>query len=214
MVVLVTGGREPSGESRADEAASQLVERYGLPASAVVPIGGLGSTLGNAGATAEYIKSHSAAGTAVKNIYVLTNNYHMLRAWVIFSFGMLKALRNQDPCLSATDGARLKRLLRDGLPESRTKWSEREIAATRERVIELLKPYFKPIGIDVDPLVVEEILERNGAAKRRYASLLRNNKWVLATLEFEYQGIRNLLLPKKQRKDTLTAPSSFSINKQ
>jgi len=56
LLILVTGGNERDGSSRADEATRQLVSRYGLPANAVISIRGAGSTIGNAAATAEYIR--------------------------------------------------------------------------------------------------------------------------------------------------------------
>jgi hypothetical protein len=55
MRVLVTGGLERDGESRADEAARQLVLRYGLPSDVVEALPSSSSTLGNTAATAELL---------------------------------------------------------------------------------------------------------------------------------------------------------------
>ena len=92
MIVLVTGGQEKGIGSRADEAANALVSRYGLLPETVVSIGGRGSTLGNAAATVEYISLHKDQLGDIDTVEIVTNDYHMLRAWIMFSSGALEAM--------------------------------------------------------------------------------------------------------------------------
>jgi DUF218 domain-containing protein len=195
LLVLVTGGNEREGSSRADEAARQLVSRYGLPAEAVVSVRGAGSTLGNAAATVEYIQSHRHVAGDIRSIAIVTNDYHMLRAWIVFSRHMLVATTGTKLVVSAAEQERIRRILLDGLPVDQP-WSPGHIKKDRERVMNILRPHFSAAGIRITPLVVEETLERSlkhPEAARRYASRLRINIWARKTLGFEYKGVMDLL---------------------
>jgi len=201
LLVLVTGGKEPCGASRSDEAARQLITKYGIPPDAVVSIGGEGSTLGNANATLDFLRTNKSLVGEAGQITILTNNYHMLRAWIIFSLVMLKA-NGQSLVLSKIDDARLRRKLRCGAMDKGNS-SEVRIRDLREKVMEILNPYFVSNGIEILLLVVENVLEdkqESTSAGHKYASLLRHNKWVSKTLRYEYQCIRDLLWPKKRAK--------------
>jgi len=194
-LVLVTGGNERDGSSRADEAARQLVSRYGLPGDAVVSIRGAGSTLGNAAATVEYIQSHCHIAGKMRTIAIVTNNYHMLRAWIVFSRDMLVATTGRELAVSASEQECIRRILLAGLPVD-PNWSQGRIKKDREHVMKILRPHFFASGIKIVPFVVEEMLERSTRhpdAARRYASLLRNNIWVRKTLRFEYERIMDML---------------------
>lgn len=195
-MVLVTGGKEKTGESRADEAARQLVDRYGLSSDTVASFGGAGSTLGNVGATMEYIQEHAEQLGKVHEIEIVTNDYHMLRAWIIFSSGILKYVSDNDLDVSPEDKAEIERLLDEGMPKDDT-WKPENIETTREAVMKILAPYFSDSPISIQPVVVEEVLGSSvgddAEAKKRYARMLRNNEWVRKTLEFEYKGIKDLL---------------------
>ncbi|MDZ4067240.1 MAG: YdcF family protein [Tabrizicola sp.] len=201
LLVLVTGGNERDGSSRADEATRQLVSRYGLPGDAVVSIRGAGSTLGNAAATVEYIRSHRHIVGDVKTIAIVTNDYHMLRAWIIFSRGMLVATTGTELVVSAGEQERIRRILLNGLPVDR-RWSQGRVKKDRARVMKILRPHFSTSGIKITPLVVEETLERSSRHRevaRRYASRLRNSIWVRKTLRFEYERIIDMLCPDPVR---------------
>lgn len=196
MRVLVTGGREKSGHSRADEAAKQLISRYGLPETSVVTLRA-GSTMGNADAAVEYIKEHGTELQGITDIEVVTNDYHMLRAWIMFSERLLKLTSNKDLEVSSEDKVKIRSILEEGLPgEQGDDWSAERVKKTRDEVMAILSPYFSESGLRVVPLVVEEVLDTAGEtdrARAKYAQLLRNNKWVKETLAFEYKGIKDLL---------------------
>jgi hypothetical protein len=200
FTVLVTGGRERDGSSRSDEETRQLVERYGLPSQAVVSIRGEGSTLGNAAATVRYMCSPNAVSRG-NTIEVVTNDYHMLRAWIIFSRGMLLATTGARLVVHSDVLECIRHTLTEGLPTNET-WSQDRVRTDRESVIALLRPCFSKAKIEVVPLVVEEALERASykrEATQRYASLLRNNRWVKETLRHEYMRVMELFDGKPER---------------
>jgi hypothetical protein len=194
LLVLVTGGKEPDGHSRAEEASHQLITRYGLPRDSVVSIGGVGSTKGNAAATVEYVRKNRRRVGEVRNLSIVTNDYHMLRAWLTFSIGISEVLTGRDVSVRATDQQRIARLLNDGLPNGPS-WSAAAIGRTRARVMKLLAPVFQDLTIAIEPIVVEDALlaQRDSLACRKYACLLRRNHWVRETLAFEYKGVMDLL---------------------
>jgi uncharacterized SAM-binding protein YcdF (DUF218 family) len=194
LLVLVTGGEESDGSSRANEATQQLVWRYGLPADAVVSIRGAGSTLGNSAATVEHIRARPHIAGDVSSIAIVTNDYHMLRAWIIFSRDMLLATTGTELVVSIAEQDRIRRILRDGLPAD-PRWTQGRVKKDRERVMKILRPHFAPSRIEMTPLVVEEVLERSSGcpAALRYAARLRNSMWAKETLRFEYERVMELL---------------------
>jgi hypothetical protein len=195
FVVLVTGGNERDGSSRADEAARQLASRYGLPSKAVVSIRGAGSTFGNAIATAEYVRDNPNIVKDIRSVAIVTNDYHMLRAWVIFSSQMFIAATGREPEWPIAGRQQIREILFDGLP-SNQEWRPARVKEDREQVTKILQEHFSGAGIEVVPFVVEDILEqhsRNWEAGRRYARRLRNSVWVKRTLLREYEGVMNTI---------------------
>ncbi|MES2409147.1 MAG: ElyC/SanA/YdcF family protein [Patescibacteria group bacterium] len=194
IIVLATGGNEKSGDSRADEAAKRLVDTEGIAKEDVVSIGGQGSTLGNAGATLEYIQAHKEDLGDVKKVEIVTNDFHMLRAWVMFSQAMLKLTADKDLEITPEEKEKIYSLLEEGTPKEEGVWDPKKIKETREKVMEILKPKFEASTIAVSPVVAEEVLENtHEESKVRYAHTIRNNKWVTKTVQFEYKGMRDLL---------------------
>lgn len=194
-LVLVTGGEERGGGSRSDEAAKQLVIRYGLPQSAIVSIRGHGSTIGNAAAAANYLRLNSSLAQRIRHIEIVTNDYHMLRAWIIFSRDMFLSTVGHQPMVSQTAIVSISNILQSGLPHDDL-WIPSQIGRDRQRIIELLRPSFGMSSINVVPLVVEDVLESARCAcgaPRRYASRLRESIWVRRTLPSEYKRIVELL---------------------
>lgn len=193
ILTLVTGGQEKGIGSRADEAAKELVSRYGIPAESVVSIGGRGSTIGNAAATVEYLESHKNILGNVRSIDIVTNDYHMLRAWIMFSSGVLSALGTALD-VSPEDKEKIRAYLNAGLDEG---WEAHKVKETRDAVMRVLEPYFAHSRIKINPVVVEETLEEvaasGDAARGKYAGLLRNNKAMPEVLHSEYKGIMDLL---------------------
>ncbi len=58
LLIFTTGGKEKSGESRADEAAKKLTKKYHIPEDIIQSLGSAVSTLGNANTLAEYIEKN------------------------------------------------------------------------------------------------------------------------------------------------------------
>ena len=194
FLVLVTGGTECDGSSRSDEAARQLVWRYGLPERCVVSIRGAGSTIGNAAATAEHIKYNSHLLVGNNAIEIVTNDYHMLRAWIIFSKKMREMAGRPELTISAAEQRHIGQILADGLAE-KFGWSPSRVRADRKQVMEVLRPHFFGT-LSIEPLVVEEILEHQSpcpSSGQRYARRLRNSTWVMRTIRLEYDRIIKLL---------------------
>jgi hypothetical protein len=190
--ILVTGGNERNGDSRADEAARQLVGRYGLPQEAVVSIRGEGSTVGNAAATADYVAGNPNFIWQDATMEIVTNDYHMLRAWIIFSMQM----GNGKFCLtlSTHDQSCIEGILLGGLPTNEG-WSASRIREDRNAVIAILRPYFHGKW-NIVTRVVEDVLENEShkiRSTRRYAQRLRNNMWVKQTLCLEYERVMHHL---------------------
>jgi hypothetical protein len=195
LLILVTGGIERDGSSRSDEAARQLVVRYNVPRDMITSIRGEGSTLGNSEATVEYLQRHPDIRAQIDSIEILTNDYHMLRAWLIFSRDMLMLTAEQKLNVGHHDIAHVERLLANGLPGDEG-WTQAEVKYARERVMEVVQPYLSRSSIKVLPFVVEEALEKSpfkAPAARRYAGRLRNNKWVRQSLHLEYARVMQLL---------------------
>lgn len=204
--ILVTGGMEEDvnetgaivKRSRADEAARVLVNRYGVPEDGVVSIGGPGSTLGNSAAASDYINRHPELGD-VREVEAVTNDYHMLRTWIMFSAGFLKTTAGKEFDVTEDDKHRIKEILDSAsMGLERDDWKPEKIKETREAVMSILRPYFASSTIQVKPLVAEEVLDVAAEPEKRYASRLRTHPRVRDMLKREYQGIKDLL-DKKYR---------------
>lgn len=193
LTVLVTGGQEPGVGSRADEAAKTLVSRYGLSPENVVSIGGRGSTLGNASATVEFIKTHPDTLGEIRDIEIVTNDYHMLRAWIMFSQGVLESTGGKLE-VSQEDREKIHEHLDSGLAGE---WNAHRTKETRDTVVRILEPYFAKSDIKVVPVVAEEVFDDAGhegnIAQGKYATLLRNNAAMPEVLRSEYKGVMDLL---------------------
>jgi hypothetical protein len=192
MRVLVTGGLERDGESRADEAARQLVLRYGLPSDVVEALPSSSSTLGNAAATAEllFAQMEQVEGRPIE---LVTNDYHMLRSWLMFSSAVARSSGLGDLRLSEADLAQIEALLGAATSDEHPS-ATNSPAAARDAVIAQLRPWFAALPMSFECLVVEDVLARcEGAPPRRYAGLLRAHPRVRARLPHEYRGVMELL---------------------
>jgi hypothetical protein len=193
LTVLVTGGREIDGASRAREAARQLVARYGLPAGAVQALESGGSTLGNAEALADHLVANRDRFDDVRSVEIVTSDYHMLRSWLMFSSAMHRHRADGKLAVSPADAGAIEALLDAGMPGG-AGWSPASVAQCRRAAIAILEPYFSELPVRFVPLVVEDVLESCAcAAARRYSRLLRTSRWVTGGLRLEYRGIIDLL---------------------
>jgi hypothetical protein len=192
LTLFTTGGREPGGPLRSDEAARQLVEVYGLPKDIVTSLNGSGQTIKNAERTAQYIDERPELAS-VREIEIATNDFHMLRAWLMFSASLYRHSTGRDFTLPDDVKEAVRVFLESGLKKVK-KGDTKAIKVTRDLVMDAVKPFLEDSKIKVNPLVSEESLERTGKpAGQRYARMLRENKMVLATVEFEYKGIMDFL---------------------
>jgi hypothetical protein len=95
--------------------------------------------------------------------------------------------------VSPSDAGAIESLLEQGMPGG-TAWSTAAVAECRRAAMAILEPYFSDLPVRFMPLVVEDILESSGGvAARRYARLLRTNRWVMDAVRLEYRGIMDLL---------------------
>jgi hypothetical protein len=192
LIVLVTGGREMDGASRAREAARQLVARYGLPAGAVRALESGSSTLGNAESVADHLVANRDRFGHVRTVEIVTNDYHMLRSWLMFSSAMRRHHADGTFAVSPADAGAIEGVLDAGMPGAA--WSPASVAQCRRAAMAILEPYFSDLPVRFVPLVVEDVLESCGlAAARRYSRLLRTSRWVTDGLRLEYRGIIDLL---------------------
>lgn len=194
MLVLVTGGNERTGVVRDDIAASRLVHEENLPEEAVIPIDGAGSTRGNALAALRYLEEHKESLHGVSELEIVTNDFHMLRSWIMFSSVFLEHATGDQLTVSREDQERIFEILEKGTPKEHEQFDPVNVRTTREEVMEILKKYFERSSVRIIPKVVEEVLEEGNEAEARYARMLRNNEWAVKTLVYEYQGVRQLLL--------------------
>ena len=195
MKVFVTGGKETksgNGESRAEEAAKKLVSKYHLDASAVIALPGQGSTVGNAESIAQYLQAHTEELGNVKDIEIVTNRYHMLRAWFMFSIALRRVTANLDTAISKEDQQEVEGLLDAALSEETS--DPNTIKSTQDEIIGILSKYFSDSAITVTPRVVEDTLRESDEPGRiHYADLLESNENVRLTVKAEYEGIKKLL---------------------
>lgn len=193
IIILTTGDSEETGESRSTEAVERLVRSEGINEKDVASIGGRGSTIGNAEATLGYISEHGEELGMVDKIEIVTNDFHMLRSWIMFSLKIQQKLQERPRAISDEDKELVSQMLHEGTPHEGVPFDVTQVRRTREVVMDMLKKYFVDSDIEVVPIVVEDVLETGTEAEQKYAELIRNNQWVIRTLTFEYQGIRDLL---------------------
>lgn len=194
MLVLVTGGNERTGVVRDDAAAQRLVSEEGIPVETVVPIDGAGSTRGNALAALRYFEEHPETLKRTSGLEIVTNDFHMLRAWIMFSSVFLEHATGEQLSVSHEDQERIFAILEEGTPKEREPFDPQSVHITRDRVMEILSKYFENSSVRIIPKVAEEVLEDGNEAEARYARMLKNNEWAIKTLVYEYQGVRQLLL--------------------
>ncbi len=197
MHIFTTGGEESikldSGEilklSRAEEARKKLKKKYGV--SDVVLEGSLpsgGSTLGNAAAIAEWVKEHSDAISEVHDIEIVTNEFHIARAWIMFMMAFYKNEYKHDIQISPEDIQEIENILERTLANEED-GDKKEL----EDIQKIFEKYTKDLPIKVKPLIVEDILARKSESGREYARQIKNNELVKESRTKERDGIKDLL---------------------
>lgn len=184
FVVLTTGGKELDGTSRAQAAFDRLVQDK-IPA---IPIGTEGSTHGNARDVIRYLETHAQQFQGLREVEIVTNDYHMLRAWLIFVMEFYHHFMGQPLHIPEDTITEIDQILRDSEHDATDQNG-------REQVMRLVAPYLTELPIQIIPQVVEDILPRYPKTKvgARYARLLRANSWVQKTRAKERAGVLKLL---------------------
>lgn len=196
ILVLVTGGNEPSGHSRSDEAREQLTHKYGLLESSVVSLGGVGQTIGNAKAVVDYMRTHADSVKGVSTIEIVENEYKLLRAWLMFSAAVYTLETGRELVVSDTDREAVTEILFSGNVGRR---DDAEIHMSHaNQAMRILEHYFGSLRIKVRPIVVEEMIENKQSptlapARKEYVARLRSHPSVLARLNQENQGVMDFL---------------------
>ncbi len=181
--------------SRAEEAKKKLSEKYGLPEEIVQALPSSGSTLGNAAALAKWINQHLETIGDVHDIEIITNEFHITRAWVMFATAFYKNEYGRNLELDPEDVRSIEAILDSTLAD--TKNGDKNAL---HQIQEIYEKYLKNLSIKVNPLIVEDILARRGESGEKYAERIRGNKFVLATREMERNGIKDLIHGRYQVK--------------
>lgn len=193
MLVLVTGGRDELGYSKSSQAKNNLVKKYGLPKDIVKSLGGVGSTLGNARAVFEFIAKNRKSFGQIKKIEIITNDYHIIRAWIMFVF---EAFRLNEGNQSTSRRIKIpdKTIIKIGkiLEASLGELTSQPALA---KIIKIMSPYLKD-AILVKPVIAENIIAGSGFIGKVYSGSIIRNKWVQATRKLENKGTVSFLKGK------------------
>jgi hypothetical protein len=200
--VFTTGGIEKvqtdSGTrelSRAEEAEKKLSQKYGLPEDILEALPSGGSTLGNAAALAKWVNQHYESIGDVHDIEIVTNEFHMTRAWIMFTMAFYKNEYGRDLELHPHDVEEVEAILENTLSDE-----ENGDRSALEQIQKIYEKYISGLSLRVKPLVVEDVLVRKGDSGKKYAEMIRNNTFVLATRKNERTGIQDLLHGRYQVK--------------
>lgn len=192
LLILTTGGREKTGDSRADEAAKKLAKKYDVPEGMTESLGSaLGSapgTLGNAGAVFEYIKAHKEELGETEEIEVVTNDFHMLRAWLMFASAEYKLRTGKDLEVQKKDIDQIGDILDKSL-------NDIDCSEARGAVMAIIRPYLEGSEFTIKLAVAEDLIAGNPNFKggKEYARKIKENEWVRKTRELENRGVMAFL---------------------
>ena len=186
LLILVTGGREKSGHSRSFQAKKKLVKDYNIPREIIKSLGGKGSTLGNVKAVFSFIKKNKKLFSQIKEIEIVTNDFHIIRAWLMFSFESYKLSRNKNLKIKNQDIKKIKKILDKSLGQSTYKEAMKKIES-------IMKPYLSQLSFKVKPIIAENIIASSGLIGKVYREFIIRNKWFQKTRKLEKKGIIDFL---------------------
>ncbi len=202
--IFTTGGTEEidipeTGEtlkiSRAKQAENKLEVKYGLPRDIVETLPSGGSTIGNAKALAEWLENNKEEVGQIDEIEIITNEFHISRAWLMFAMALYKNETGQDLTLTEDERREIHTVLDETLLDEEF-GDKRELATVQA----ILGSYVGGLTLRVKPLIAEDILARRGPSGIKYGELIRDNEYVQETRGFERQGIKDLIDGKYQVK--------------
>lgn len=190
--ILTTGGTEkiPQGDwnalelSRADEAAKKLHRQYGIPEGIIESLPSGGSTLGNAEAVADWLARHDE----IAKIEIVTNRYHMLRAWIMFESVLYEKELGHAPAFDTDTVAEIEKILNKTPADP--KYGDN---ATLDSARAILVPMFESLHVSVIPVIVEDVLLRSNERDRRYARMIDRNPLIRKASISERRGTLHFL---------------------
>jgi len=203
--IFTTGGPEKGVSddykqtSRALAARGKLINKHDLPEDLVTAIKSSGSTLGNAKALALWAKEHKDVVGKLETIKILTNEFHMTRAWVMFVGAMYSEENNGGDIfkiMSTEDKELIKQTLADTLSDI-TNGDHQAL----KKIKQIFAKYLSKASVKVESLVAEDILlSSQEKGSQKYAKLVKYDPLVQAARVNERIGIGDLLDGKYQVK--------------
>lgn len=199
MLVFVTGGKEPDVErSRAENMSKALVEHYGFNAAQVIPVTGeKATTQGNAESIIRYLSEERFTNSTPLVIHLVTNDYHMLRAWLLFAMAFYKHNHHADFALPSNDIETIRAILTKALDTlaPHTVCDPDSFREVRDHVLSIVRPHLiGRLPVQLECCVVEDIFQHSHQPlMQKYSEWLREHPKVLETTRLEYQGILDLL---------------------
>ena len=175
--------------SKAVVARKKLSEKYDIPQNILEePLTSGGSTLGNAVAISEWVQKHQELLGDVNDIEIVTNEFHMARAWIMFSMALYKNEFGKELSISEEDIHTIENILEETIDDCET-----GDFIELKKIRAVFAEYLKDVSLQVIPKTVEDILARRDEAGKRYAEMIRNNESVQRTRVLERNGIRDLI---------------------
>ncbi|NTW75561.1 MAG: DUF218 domain-containing protein [Candidatus Moranbacteria bacterium] len=178
--------------SRPESMRDKLVGFYGIPASCAGAYHSKPSTYGNADAFFEWINEFQEKMVGIREVKVLTNEFHITRTFVMFAHA-LYARTHDGTDLANIMPERTKRhieaILSETLPDEDT-GDARELAAVRQ----MYEPFLEDAPLRIVPIVVEDILVMSGNSELSdWANEIRNDVLIHRVRKHERQGISAFL---------------------
>jgi len=174
--------------SRPESMRDKLVGFYGVPAEYTAAYHSESSTYGNADAFFEWINEFQEKTVGIREVSVLTNEFHITRTFVMFAHA-LYARTHDGAELADVMPERTKRhieaILSETLADEDT-GDQRELATVRQ----MYEPFLEDAPLRIVPIVVEDILTQSGDSElMEWADRIRNDDLVRETRKHERHGI-------------------------
>ncbi len=192
--IFTVGGVEQSGKSRAKEMRKKLIVKHKLDRDMVHALPSTGSTFGNARALAEWAKNHPDKVGKLKKIKILTNGFHAMRAWAMFTHALHEEYLGKDLAneMSDDDKKKIEKILTDTLEDQ----IKGDMKALR-KIQQVYAKYLENDPIKVDVIIAENMIALSGEpAHQKYAKLLRTDSLVQQARINERKGLNDLLAGK------------------
>ena len=199
--------------SRPTAMRDKLVGFYGLPKTFAEAYHSEPSTYGNADAFFEWAEESSGKMTGIREVKVLTNEFHITRTFVMFAHALYARTHdgaNLADVMSDTIKRSIESILAETLVDDST-GDTSELAAVRD----LYKPFLEDAPLRIVPLVVEDILTTSGDSElMAWADRIRNDRLVHETRKHERHGISAYLRGEYELDHPIPHSSSASSSSE